>query len=96
MWSKGYYPFDWTSGDKRTHNCKSSQLVKRTSSQNVTTLATEDGDKFLRPVNTDAIDEHFVKKKQKEELDKSQTKNDLGKNERLGGLKTQKGDPGKN
>jgi len=35
--------------------------------------------------------------KKKKKLDKSQTwKGDLGKNARLGGLKTRKGGPGKN
>jgi hypothetical protein len=36
------------------------------------------------------------KKKKRQKLDKSNTpKGDLGKKERLGGLKTRKGDPGK-
>ena len=59
------------------------------------TLATSDGDKFLCPVNTDAISKHFVKIKKKSGKSKTQ-KGDLGRNERLGGLKTQKGSPGKN
>ena len=55
---------------------------------------TVDGGKFARPVKADAVKKYFVKKK---ELDKSQVrKSDLGKNERLGGLKTRKGGPGKN
>jgi len=45
-------------------------------------------------MNTDAVKKYFVKKKQ---LDKSQTsKGGLCKNERLSGLKTRKGGPGKN
>ena len=52
-----------------------------------------------------AIKKYFVKifknqsnqKKKSKKLDKSQTwKDDLGKKERLGGLKTQKGGPDKN
>ena len=44
-------------------------------------------------MNTDAVKKYFGKK----ELDKSQIwKGGLGKNERLGGLKTRKGGPGKN
>jgi len=45
-----------------------------------------------------AVKKYFVKKNNKKikNLDKSQTwKGDLGKNERLGGLKTRKGGPGK-
>jgi len=66
-----------------------------------------DGDKLTRPMNVGAVKKYFVKiytqknqsnqKKKIKKLDKSQTwKGDLGKNERLGGLKTQKGGPGKN
>ena len=47
-----------------------------------------------------AVKKYFVKKKSSKKikkLDKLQTwKGDLGKNECLGGLKTQKGGPGKN
>jgi len=59
-----------------------------------------DGDKLTRLMNTDAVKKYFVKINQinqkKKQLDKSQTwKGNLGKNERLDGLKTQKGGPGK-
>ena len=50
------------------------------------TFTTMDGGKLARPMRADAVKKYFVKKK---ELDKSQIlKGDLGKNERLGGLKT--------
>ena len=56
-----------------------------------------DGDKLARPMNAGAVTKYFIKKNIKKELDKSQTwKGGLGKNERLGGLKTRKGGPGKN
>jgi len=63
---------------------------------------------MLTKPHAGAVKKYFVKiyknqpnqksqKKIKKRLDKSQTWNgDLGKNERLGGLKTQKGGPGKN
>ena len=59
-----------------------------------------DGDKLTCLMNTDAVKKYFVKINQidqkKKQLDKSLTwKGDLGKNERLGGLKTRKGGPGK-
>jgi len=58
------------------------------------TFTTMDGGKLARPMRADAVKKYFVKKK---ELDKSQIwKGGLGKNERLGGLKTRKGGPGKN
>jgi len=51
-----------------------------------------DGDKLALPVKADAVKKYSVKK-----LDKSQIlKSSLGKNERLGVLKTRKGGPGKN
>jgi len=51
-----------------------------------------DGDKHTRLVNIGAVKKYSVKN-----LDKSQIlKSGLGKNERLGGLKTRKGGPGKN
>jgi len=53
--------------------------------------------------HTGAVKKYFVKiykkkkKKKSKKLDESWTwKGDLGKNKRLGGLKTQKGGPGKN
>jgi len=64
-----------------------------------------DGDELTRPTHAGAVKKYFVKiykksiksKKSTKKLDKSQTwKGHLGKNERLGGLKTQKGGPGKN
>jgi len=58
------------------------------------TFTTMDGVKLARPMKADAVKKYFVKKIK---LDKSQTwKGGLGKNERLGGLKTRKGGPGKN
>jgi len=58
------------------------------------TLTTMDGDKLARPIKADAVKKYSVKNKK---LDKSQTwKGGLSKNERLGGLKTRKGGPGKN
>jgi len=54
---------------------------------------------MLKNPRAGAVKKYFVKKNKKKikKLDKSQTwKGDLGKNERLGGLKTQKGGPGKN
>jgi len=58
------------------------------------TFTTRDGDKLARPMKVDAVKKYFVKKIK---LDKSQTwKGGLDKNERLGGLKTRKGGPGKN
>jgi len=55
---------------------------------------------MLTNPHVDAVKKYFVKNKSSKEikkLDKSQTlKGDLGKNERLSGLKTQKGGPGKN
>jgi len=55
------------------------------------TFTTMDGGKLARPMKADAVKKYFVKKK---ELDKSQIwKGDLGKKERLDGLKTQKGGP---
>jgi len=57
-------------------------------------LTAMDGDNLSRPVKADAIKKHFFKNKK---LDESQTwKGGLSKNERLGGLKTRKGGPGKN
>ena len=57
-------------------------------------LIKKDGDKLPLPVNSDAVKKYIVKKNQ---LAKSQTwKGGLGKNERLGELKTRTGDPGKN
>jgi len=54
-----------------------------------------DGGKLARRMKADAVKKYFVKKNKK--LDKSQIwKDDLGKNERLGGLKTRMGGPGKN
>jgi len=51
-----------------------------------------DGGKPACPMKADAIKKYFVKK-----LDKSQTlKSGIGKNERLGGLKTRKGGDGQN
>ena len=73
-------------------------MLKRTLSFNQNTeakkcLITKDDDSHVL-LNTDAVKKYFVKKKQ---LDKSQTwKGGLGKNERLGELKTRKGSPGKN
>jgi len=53
-----------------------------------------DGDELTRPMKTDAVKKYFVKKWR---LDKLQIlKSGLDKNERLGGLKTWKGGPGKN
>ena len=58
------------------------------------TFTTVDGGKLARPMKADAVKKYFVKNKK---LDKSQIwKGDLGKNERLGGLKTRMGGPGKN
>jgi len=58
------------------------------------TFTTVDGGKLARPMKADTIKKYFVKNKK---LDKSQIwKDGLGKNERLGGLKTQKVGPGKN
>jgi len=58
------------------------------------TFTTVDSGKLARPMKADAVKKYFVKNKK---LDKSQIwKGDLGKNERLGGLKTRKGGPGKN
>ena len=52
----------------------------------VMTLTAMDGDNLARPVKADAVKKYFVKKWK---LDKSQIlKSGLGKNERLGGLKT--------
>ena len=59
------------------------------------TFTTMDGGKLARRMKADAVKKYFVKKNKK--LDKSQIWKDvLGKNERLGGLKTRKGGPGKN
>jgi len=53
-----------------------------------------DGDELTRSMKIDAVKKYFVKKWK---LNKSQIlKSGLGKNERLGGLKTWKGGPGKN
>jgi len=53
-----------------------------------------DGDELTHPVNVGEVKKYFVKKWK---LGKSQNwKGDLGKNERLSGLKTRKGGPGKN
>jgi len=53
-----------------------------------------DGGKLARPMKADAVKKYLVKKIK---LDKSQTwKGGLGKNERLGGLKTRKAVQAKN
>ena len=58
------------------------------------TFTTMDSDKLTRPMNAGAVKKYSVKKY---ELDKSQIlKSGLGKNERLGRLKTRKGSLGKN
>jgi len=53
------------------------------------TFTTMNGDKLTRPMNASAVKKYSVKNKK---LNKSQIlKSGLDKNERLGGLKTQKG-----
>jgi len=59
------------------------------------TFTTMDGGKLARPMKADAVKKYFVKKI-KSSISRKSEKSDLGKNERLGGLKTQMGGPGKN
>jgi hypothetical protein len=55
------------------------------------TLTIMDGDKLTRSKNASAIKKYSVKNN-----NLISSKRGLGKNERLGGLKTRKGGPGKN